>query len=211
MLNLDITTIAIIAVTCVISFKAFKDLSFKAKYLFNIAGIQRGEQYRFITSGFLHSDERHLFFNMITFYFFADVVVDALSGLSMIIIYLASMLGGSLLSFVFHKDEYHYSALGASGAVSGIIYAAILLEPGMRIYFGIPGYIFGIGYLIYSIYGMKTKKDNIGHDAHFGGAMTGYAVTLFYDFDIVFEQPLIVGALLIPIVALFVMMKIGKI
>ncbi len=211
MLNLDIATIGIIAITCVISFKGFKDYLFRSKYLFNIAGIQRGEQYRFITSGFLHADERHLFFNMITFYFFADVVVDTLSAVNMVIIYLASMIGGSLLSYVFHKDEYSYSALGASGAVSGIIYAAILLDPGMRIYFGIPGYIFGIGYLIYSIYGMQRRSDNIGHDAHFGGAMTGYAITLFYDHDIIFEQPLIVGALLVPIIALFVMMKLGKI
>lgn len=211
MLNLDIATIAIIAITSVISFNAFKDPLFKSKYLFNIAAVQRGEQYRFITSGFLHADERHLFFNMITFYFFADVVIYRLDSISMIIIYLASMIGGSLLSYVFHKDEYHYSALGASGAVSGIIYAAILLDPSMRIYFGIPGYIFGIGYLIYSIYGMKSRTDNIGHDAHFGGAMTGYAVTLFYDYNIIFEQPLIVGALLIPIVGLFVMMKMGKI
>ncbi|MGB5982435.1 MAG: rhomboid family intramembrane serine protease [Nonlabens sp.] len=211
MMNFDIATIVIIAGTCIVSFKAFNDLAFKAKYLFNIAGIQRGEQYRFITSGFLHADERHLLFNMVTFFFFAGTVIDRLSSLNMIVIYLASMIGGSLLSFVFHKDEYHYSALGASGAVSGIIYSAILLDPDMRIYFGIPGYIFGLGYLVYSIYGMKVKRDNIGHDAHFGGAMTGYVITLFYDFDIVYEQPLIVGTLLIPIIALFVMMKLGKI
>lgn len=211
MLHLDIATIAIIAITCLISFKAFSDPLFKSKYLFNISAIHNNEQFRFITSGFLHADERHLFFNMFTFYFFADVVVDELNSVSMIIIYLSSLLGGNLLSYVFHKDEYHYSALGASGAVSGIIYAAILLDPSMRIYFGIPGYIFGIGYLVYSIYGMKKRADNIGHDAHFGGAMTGYAVTLFYDFDIIYEQPLIVGALLIPIIALFVMMKLGRI
>lgn len=211
MMNLNIATIAIIAANCVISFKGFNDYLFKSKYLFNIAGIQRGEQYRFITSGFLHADERHLFFNMITLFFFAGTVVDRLSSLSMLVIYLVSLIGGNLLSFVFHKDEYHYNALGASGAVSGIIYAAILLNPDMRIYFGIPGYIFGIGYLVYSIYGIKARRDNIGHDAHFGGAMTGYAVTLFYDFDIVYEQPLIVGALLVPIIALFVLMRLGKI
>ncbi|ARN76913.1 rhomboid family intramembrane serine protease [Nonlabens spongiae] len=211
MLNLDIATIVIIASNCVVSFKGFSDLLFKSKYLFNIAAIQRGEQYRFITSGFLHADERHLLFNMITLFFFAGTVVDRLGSLSMVIIYLVSLIGGNLLSYVFHKDEYHYSALGASGAVSGIIYAAILLDPSMRIYFGIPGYIFGIGYLIYSIYGMKVKRDNIGHDAHFGGAMTGFAVTLFYDFDIVYQQPLIVGAMLIPIIALFVLMKTGRI
>ena len=210
-MNLNIATIAIIAANCVISFKGFNDYLFKSKYLFNIAGIQRGEQYRFITSGFLHADERHLFFNMITLFFFAGTVVDRLSSLSMLVIYLVSLIGGNLLSFVFHKDEYHYNALGASGAVSGIIYAAILLNPDMRIYFGIPGYIFGIGYLVYSIYGIKARRDNIGHDAHFGGAMTGYAVTLFYDFDIVYEQPLIVGALLVPIIALFVLMRLGKI
>ncbi|MGB3591051.1 MAG: rhomboid family intramembrane serine protease [Nonlabens sp.] len=209
-LNLDLVTIIIIAVNCVISFKAFQDPGFMEKYLFRIGDIRRGEQFRFITSGFLHVDGRHLGFNMLALYFFAGVVVFNLGAVKFLIIYVASLIAGNLLSYLFHKDEFHYSAVGASGAVSGIIYSAILVEPNMKIYFGIPGYIFGLGYLLYSIYGMKQKRDNIGHDAHFGGAVTGYAITLLYDPTIIVNEPLIVGALLIPIVVLVVMYYSGK-
>jgi membrane associated rhomboid family serine protease len=210
MYSIDIVTIVIIVANIIISFKGFKDYAFRGKYLFNIAGIQRGEQYRFFTSGFLHADVNHLFVNMVTLFFFADEVVHGLGDIKFLIIYLSSLLGGNLLSYLFHKEEYHYSALGASGAVSGILYSAILLDPDMRIYFGIPGYIFGIGYLVYSIYGMKKRNDNIGHDAHFGGAVVGYLLTIVYDYNLIFTNTIAVIALLLPIIALFVLIKLGK-
>jgi membrane associated rhomboid family serine protease len=209
--DIDIVTIVIIAITCLISFKGFKDYEFFDQYKFNILGIQRGEPYRFITSGFLHLDLQHLLFNMLTLYFFAGIVIGNLGTVSFLIIYIVSLLGGNFLSYMFHKDEYHYSAIGASGAVSGIIYSAILLLPEMMIYGIIPGYIFGIGYLIYSIYGIKNKVGNIGHDAHFGGAVAGYLITLVYDINLIFDETLIVIALLIPIIILFVLMRLGKI
>jgi membrane associated rhomboid family serine protease len=174
-------------------------------------GIQRGEQFRFFSSGFLHLDIQHLLFNMLTLYFFAGIVVTMLGSISFLILYIVSLLGGNFLSYLFHKDEYHYSAIGASGAVSGVIYAAILLYPDMMIYGFIPGYIFGIGYLIYSIYGIKNKVGNIGHDAHFGGAVAGYLTTLVYDYTLIFDETLIVIALLAPIIILFVLMRTGKI
>ena len=104
---------------------------------------------------------------------------------------------------------------GASGAVTGILYAAILLEPGMSLYMyfipiPIPGYVFGIGYLLYSIYGMKNKVGNIGHDAHFGGAIGGYVITLIL-YPSLFQTNLgYVGLLAIPIIILFVLHKTGK-
>jgi membrane associated rhomboid family serine protease len=115
---------------------------------------------------------------------------------------------------VFHSNDYGYRAVGASGAVTGIIYSAILLYPDMTIgIFGIiplPAYIFGIGYLFYSIYGMRAKNDNIGHTAHFGGAIGGYAITLLKE-PILFQQnTLMVILLAIPIIILFVMAKQGK-
>lgn len=208
--GIDIVTLVIIVACSLVSYKGFQDRNFFDQYKFNIAGIQRGEQLRFITSGFLHADLQHLIFNMLTLYFFAHYVVYALGDVGFLVVYLASLLGGGLLSYIFHKDEYHYSAIGASGAVSGIVYAAILLEPRIYIYGIVPGYIFGIIYLAYSIWGMKSKTDNIGHDAHFGGAVAGYAVTLLYDYNLVFEQTLTVVLLLIPIIALLVLKKMGK-
>jgi membrane associated rhomboid family serine protease len=209
-------TLIIIAANVLMSMKGFKDFSFFEKYKFNIAGIRKGEQVRMVSSGFLHADFSHLLFNMLTLYFFADVVIGALGILMFVIIYLAGLVVGNLLSFYFHKDEYHYSAIGASGAVTAVLYSAILFYPNMGLYLmfipiAIPAWIFGILYLLYSIYGMKKSIGNIGHDAHFGGAIAGYVLTILFAPGLLTSQLWIVGVLAIPIILLFVMMKMGKI
>ncbi|MDA8874768.1 rhomboid family intramembrane serine protease [uncultured Winogradskyella sp.] len=215
MLNLSIVTIVIIAANVVISLKGFDDRSFFERYKFNVGSIRRGEQIRMFSSGFLHADTTHLFMNMFTLYFFADTVVNGLSNIYFIIIYIASLIFGNLLSLYFHKDEYWYSAIGASGAVTGILYSAILLRPDMSLYMffvpiPIPGYVFGIGYLLYSIYGMKNRIGNIGHDAHFGGAIGGYLITLILKPSLLETNLGYVALLAIPIIILFVMHKTGK-
>ncbi|HKK12440.1 MAG TPA: rhomboid family intramembrane serine protease [Flavobacteriaceae bacterium] len=214
--NLSIVTIVIIAANAIISFKGFGDYGFFERYKFNVGGIKRGEQIRMFSSGFLHVDTTHLVFNMLTLYFFAGVVIAYMGNFKFAIVYLASLLLGNLLSLYFHKDEYHYSAVGASGAVTGILYSAILLEPDMKLYIffipvAIPAYLFGIGYLLYSIYGMKRQLGNIGHDAHFGGAIGGYAVTLILAPWLFETHLLMVGLLAIPIVLLLLLHKAGKI
>ena len=214
--KLDLVTIIIIAANVIISYKGFSDYSFFDKYKFQVGGVRRGEQIRMVSSGFLHADTQHLLFNMLSLYFFADVVIALLSPIQFLLVYFGSLLVGSLLSLYFHKNEYHYSAVGASGAVSGIIYSAILLQPGMNLYMffipiPIPAYIFGIGYLLYSIYGMKNGIGNIGHDAHFGGAIGGYLITLILS-PWLFETNLLMIVLLaIPIALLFVLKKMGKV
>lgn len=215
MYNLDPVTIAIIAANVIMSLKGFEDRLFFEKYKFNVGNIRRGEQIRMFSSGFLHVDTTHLLFNMLTLYFFANAVINELGQLNFVIIYFASLIFGNLLSLYLHKDEFWYSAVGASGAVTGILYAAILLQPEMRLFMffvpvPIPGYVFGIGYLLYSIYGMKNRIGNIGHDAHFGGAVGGYAVTLIL-MPSLFETDLgHIGLLAIPIIILFVLYKTGK-
>ncbi len=213
--KLDLITIIIIAANVIISYKGFGDYSFFDRYKFQVGGVQRGEQIRMFSSGFLHVDTQHLLFNMLTLYFFAPVVVKLLNPFYFILIYLGSLLFGSLLSLYFHKNEYHYSAVGASGAVTGVLYSAILLRPGMELYMffipiPIPAYIFGIGYLLYSIYGMKNRIGNIGHDAHFGGAIGGYLITLIVSPGLFKTNLLMIGLLAIPIVLLFVLKKMGK-
>jgi membrane associated rhomboid family serine protease len=214
--NLSVVLIVIITANAIISFKGFSDFAFFEKYKFNIGGIIRGEQFRMFSSGFLHVDMGHLFFNMFTLYIFADIVVSYLGNLYFLIVYIGSLLLGNLLSFYFHKNEYHYSAVGASGAVMGIVYSAILLQPGMSLYLffipiPIPAYVFGIGYLLYSIYGMKNQFGNIGHDAHFGGAIGGYVITLMLASWLFEEHLLMIILLAIPILLLFVLKKLGKI
>ena len=214
--NLSIVTIVIIVANVLISYKGFSDFNFFEKYKFNVGGINRGEKFRMFSSGFLHVDTQHLLFNMLTLYFFADIVVQDLGTLSFVLVYVGSLILGSVLSLYFHKDEYHYSAVGASGAVTGILYSAILLRPEMSLYMffvpiPIPAYVFGIGYLLYSIYGMKTRSGNIGHDAHFGGAIGGYVITLLLATWLFETNLLMIGLLAIPIVLLFVLKRMGKI
>lgn len=212
--KLDLITIIIIGANILVSFKGFNDFSFFEKYKFNVGGLRRGEQIRLFSAGFLHVDTMHLFFNMFTLYFFAEVVIDYLNVFGFTVVYIGSLLLGNLLSLYFHKNEYHYSAVGASGAVMGVLYSAILLEPNMTLLLfviPVPAYVFGVGYLLYSIYGMKNRLGNIGHDAHFGGAIGGYAITLILASWLFAEHTLMVTLLAIPIVLLFVLKKLGKI
>jgi len=207
--------ILIIVITLIVSFKGFNDQYFFRKYEFHIGSIRAGEHLRMVTSAFLHADLGHLFFNMFTLYMFAPVVIQYFNSFSFLIIYLGSLIFGSLLTLLFHKDDYSYRAIGASGAVTGILYSAILLQPDMSLYLffipiPIPAYLFGIGYLLYSIYGMKAKNDNIGHTAHFGGAIGGYLITIFKEPEMITENTFMVVLLAIPIVILFILAKAGK-
>ncbi|UII79437.1 rhomboid family intramembrane serine protease [Flagellimonas sp. CMM7] len=216
MYNLHAATIAIIAVNIIVSLRGFSDSVFFDRYKFSIGGIKAGQRERAVTSGFLHVDISHLFFNMFTLYFFANVVINGFGPIKFLIIYFISLVGGSLLALFFHKNEPYYSAVGASGAVTGILYAAILLNPNMQlgimfIPIPLPAYVLGIAYLLYSIYGMKSRLGNIGHTAHFGGAIGGYGITLLFRPDLLVTDTLIVLLLAVPIIILFVLEKMGKI
>lgn len=208
-------TIIIIAVNILVSYKGFNDPGFFEKYKFNSGDIRRGAKYQIISSGFLHVNTSHLFVNMLTLYFFANVVIYDLGSTGFVIVYFASLILGNLLSYFFHKDEDHYNAVGASGAVMGVLYSAILLRPDMMLglffIIPIPAYVFGIGYLMYTLYGMKRRSGNIGHDAHFGGAVGGYILTLVLAPWIFQEHLLMVILLAVPILILFILQKSGKI
>jgi len=208
------TLIVIILANVLFSYKGFNDMYFFRKYDFHIGSIRAGEQVRMFSSAFLHADMGHLFFNMLTLYFFAPVVVGYLGEISFVLIYISSLLVGNLLTLYLHKNDLSYRAIGASGAVTGILYSAILLQPDMMlgIFFIIPmpAYLFGIIYLLYSIYGMRAKNDNIGHTAHFGGAIGGYVFTIIKQPEMLTDNILMVVLLAIPILILFVLARMGK-
>jgi len=182
-MNIDKILLLIIIANVGLSIKGFSNRFFFDKYKFQIGAINRGEKIRMFTSAFLHVDYMHLLLNMYVLYIFAPVIIIKLGVLKFLIVYFGSLLAGSFFTLYYHKNELYYSAVGASGAVAGIIYAAILLNPDMRLMLfplpiPIPGYIFGLGYLLYSIYGMKKQLGNVGHSAHLGGAIGGYALML---------------------------------
>ena len=215
-MNISIYLLIIIAINVICSLKGFKDRSFFETYKFNVGGVKRGEKLRLLVSGFLHVDLQHLLFNMVTLCFFANNVLASVGPLYFFLIYFGSLIFGNLLSYYFHQNESYYSAVGASGAVTGILYAAILLYPGMSMYLyfipiPIPSYVIGVGYMLYSIYGMKSRQGNIGHDAHFGGAIGGYVLTLLLFPQILETHLWMVILLAIPIIILFIMHKYNKI
>jgi membrane associated rhomboid family serine protease len=167
-----------------------------------------------LSSGFLHVDITHLLFNMLTLWFFAPLVLSYMGNWTFVLIYMGSLIFGNLLTYVFKKNDFYYRAVGASGAVTGVLYSAILLQPNMMLglffIIPIPAYLFGILYLLYSIYGMKSQHDNIGHSAHFGGAVGGYVITLLHQPQLVVEHTLMVFLLTIPIIVLFILQREGK-
>ncbi|WP_116788135.1 rhomboid family intramembrane serine protease [Flavobacterium psychrotrophum] len=209
-MGLEFVVFIIIGINALVSFKGFNDMAFFRKYEFHVGSIRAGDQVRMFTSAFLHADLQHLIFNMITLYFFGPTVVYYLGTLGFVMVYLISLVAGNLLTLYFHKNDYSYRAIGASGAVMGIVFSSILLNPHATINYFIPAYLFGIFYLLYSIYGMRAKNDNIGHTAHFGGAIGGYAVTLARMPELFYTETIYVIILAVPIIILFIMAKMGK-
>ena len=143
---------------------------------------------------------------MISLYAFSGLIESNLGGLKFLIIYFASLVGGDLLSLFVHRNHGDYNSVGASGAVCGIIFASIALFPGMGIgFFGlplsIPSWLYGILYVLYSIYGIKSKKDNIGHEAHLGGALIGMTVALIIEPSAFLENYLTILIIAVPTIA----------
>ncbi len=153
-----------------------------------------------LVSGFLHADFIHLGFNMYALWLFGKIVNINFGTFNFLLIYFGSLIIGNLYSLRIHRKEPYYSAIGASGAVSGIVFSSIILFPEMKLMifpipFSMPGYVFGIGYLLYSIYGMKNRVGNVGHSAHLGGTIGGYLLTILLKPEVFSHQPIIVGVL----------------
>jgi membrane associated rhomboid family serine protease len=178
--QMAIVTLLLIAVTCAVSYAGFLKPSVVNKYIFNPESILAGKEfYRLVTSAFLHADGRHLFFNMLTLFLFGSRVELVFGPATLLLIYFGAVLGGSLLSLWVHRHHLYF-AYGASGGTCGVLFAYILLFPGAAIYayvpIPIPGWIYAIGYLLLSFYGLKENRGNIGHDAHLGGAIIGFLI-----------------------------------
>ncbi len=186
-----ITTIIIIA--CVaFSLLAFNNATIFNKFLFSpYAAYHYKQYYRLFTHAFLHGDYMHLAFNMYALYLFGQVLEEqyfpALFQNKAIFYYILLYVGGiffsTLYEFIKQKDNPNYSSVGASGAVTAIVFSAILINPtmGMGIMFipvFIPAWLFGVLYLAYSWYMGKRQLDNIGHNAHFWGAVFGFVFTV---------------------------------
>lgn len=184
MTDTGIIVLLLILLNILFSYKGFTNRTFFDSYQFEIDPILVRKDYkRLVTSGFLHVSWLHLIFNMISLYAFSGLIGDNFGGLRFLMIYFSGLIGGGFLSLLIHRHHGDYSAVGASGAICGIIFAAIALYPGLGIgFFGlpftIPGWLYGILYVLFSIYGIRSGKNNIGHDAHLGGGLVGMLVAL---------------------------------
>ncbi len=181
----------IIGVTVLVSVYAFYNVKLFDFLRFSPYDINhRNEGWRFLSYGFVHAGWLHLLVNMWVLYSFGDIVERVFKlhyGVKGLFYYLFFYVGGILFSVLFdfgkYKDNVYYSAVGASGAVSAVVFSSILIYPVGRIYlfpvpFTIPSWLFGILYLAYMVYMQKHGNDNIGHSAHFWGAVFGMALTL---------------------------------
>jgi membrane associated rhomboid family serine protease len=161
--------------------------------------IQKKEWYRILTHGFLHADWTHLIINMIVLYSFGSNVWKwfmqlSLSGyidspaLSYSLLYFGGIVISSLLTLIRHRNNRWYNSVGASGAVSAVVFTSIFFSPLDRLYFfavlPIPGIVFAILYLVYSSYMGRKNRDNINHDAHFLGAVYGFVFPILIDLDL---------------------------
>ncbi len=176
----------IIGITVLISYLAFQNSDLMSKLQFNAAQIiHRKEYYRLVSHAFIHANWSHLGVNMLVLYFFGrniETYFDYYFGRSanayFVLLYFGGILASNIWSLAKNRNNYYYNAVGASGAVSAVLFASIFFDPWNLLYFfaiiPIPGIVFAIGYLFYSYYMSKKKNDNVAHDAHFLGAVFGF-------------------------------------
>lgn len=186
MLGLTVSqTLIIIVITAIVSLVALSNRTVMNRLIMWPPAMQRGQYDRFITYGFVHADGTHLLFNMFTLFFFGRAIENFyrpyFGGLGFVLFYLAALVVSMLPSYLKHKDDPNYLSLGASGAVSAVLFAYILFAPWNLIYvffIPVPAIIYAALYTAYSVYAAKRGQDNINHSAHLWGAAFGIIATI---------------------------------
>lgn len=177
-------TYILIAANVAISVLAFASRDVFAALFFQVGPIMNGQVHRLLTSGFLHADIMHLLFNMVSLFFFGPVLEDkrALGKRGFLIVYFVALLAGNLWALGTHLNEPYYSAVGASGAVSGVLLGVALFAPFMTIlifgFIPIPAILFALLFVAFSAFAPVWDTSNIGHEAHLGGAVAGLIMTV---------------------------------
>jgi len=213
--NIELIGLILIIANFAFTYKGLTNRLFFERYKFEVDKILISKDYkRLVSSAFLHVNWPHIIFNMFSLFVFSGLLEGELGGFLFLLIYLAGLLGGDLLALFVHRHHGDYTAVGASGAVCGVIFASIALFPGLGVGFlglpfSIPSWIYGILYVGYSIYGIKTNRDNIGHEAHLGGALVGMFVAITIQPSALVENYLTILLITIPSI-LFIYLILTK-
>ncbi|AWL28293.1 rhomboid family intramembrane serine protease [Acinetobacter defluvii] len=182
-------TITIILITVIISLIAFSNRQVMDRLIFWPPAIQQKAQYdRFISHGFIHADGMHLLFNMFTLFFFGSVIESFyrqyLYDLGFVLFYMGALIFAILPSYLKHKNDSQWASLGASGAVSAVLFAYILFQPWKLIFvffIPVPAIVFAVLYVAYSIWSAKKGNSSINHSAHLWGAAYGVVMTIIIE------------------------------
>ncbi|MEB0248722.1 MULTISPECIES: rhomboid family intramembrane serine protease [unclassified Mucilaginibacter] len=183
----------IFVITLATSLWAFSNENIYGEFILNPYNVSRGHKvYTVITSGLIHKDWNHLFFNMLSYYFFAFQLEAMLGHWQFGLLYVLSLILSDLPSIQKHKDDIWYNSLGASGAISAVIFSFIMFNPKaqmglMFIPIPIPAWIFGVLYLVYCHFASKHARDNVNHDAHLYGAVSGVVITFALHHEVINE------------------------
>lgn len=207
-----LTSLVLVIVNFACSYRGFKDSSLLEKNAFQVEGVLRYKEYRrLISSGFFHVSWMHLIFNMLALCGFANMLEFSIGIPKLLSIYFASLIGGNLFALFIHRNHSDYSAVGASGAVSGLVFACIALFPGIEIGLlflplKVPGWIYGLVYVLITIYGIKTSFGNIAHEAHLGGGLTGLLLALIMYPHALQTNLLAILCIVIPVAVLLIIL-----
>ncbi|MFK7969557.1 MAG: rhomboid family intramembrane serine protease [Bacteroidia bacterium] len=204
----EMLTGALIIGTAVMTYQGLNKAGIMQRYAFQVGPIRDGKEYiRLLSSGFLHVHWPHFLMNMLTLFFFHRPIGHIFGAGGFLLIYFGAMIGGGLIALYFRRNDSMYSAVGASGAVNGILFAFILAAPfsdiNLYLVIPIPTWIYGIAYLGYTLYGIKSRLGNIGHEAHLGGAIVGMLLGMALQPALCFQYWYMVILLLGPVVAFF--------
>ena len=185
-------TLFIIIITVVVSLLAWQSPQLMQRLIFYPPAVQRGQVDRFVTHGFIHADGMHLFFNMFTLYSFGQAVqglfMSKLGSLGFVLFYLAALVVAIMPTYLKQKNNPRYSSLGASGAVSAVIFSYILMNPWSTLLLfviPVPAIVFAVAYVAYSVWADGQGRGSINHSAHLVGGIFGMLATIAIEPDIV--------------------------
>ena len=200
-------TITLIIVTTIISYRGFRNEFFLDRYSFRPQRVVKNREFlRFISSGFLHVSWMHLIINMLVLYAFGSGLELLLGSIALLFIYFISLIGGNVFALWIHKYNHQYNSVGASGAISGLVFATIAIRPHHSLFLGIPMWFVGLAYVALTVIAIRSQRRDVGHAAHLGGGLIGMLTILAIMPNLFVENWIYILAISLPAIGLIVIM-----